>query len=239
MYQETFEFNSSAQAGELIHVNPRGTLVSDINMVFRVKYKPAFWEGKSDLTLTYSGKARRNADYVFPDWLEFCKSGGLQEAFGSWLPFSSDDLVRRASLRRLCSVGNPRYQLHYGATVADSSGCMLVGCSRTALEVLSRTWNAYANMGFRVRSNMLEYSRIHNIKYKGDPDFSGLTPMKESGIYVPTTFKGNVEGRAPSWAFKSLAVDLYVTAVAESLKQLASSSQKVVRDPTSMNREIA
>lgn len=239
MYQETFEFNSSAQAGDLIHVNPRETPVRDITMIFRVKYKPAFWEGKSNLTLTYSGKARRNADYVFPDWLEFCKSGGLQEAFGSWLPFSSDDLVRRASLRRLCAPGRPRYQIHYGSVVADSTGCMLVGCSKVALEVLSRTWNAYANMGFRLRSNMLEYSRVYNAEYRKDPDFAGLTPLVESGIYVPTTFRGNIEGRTPSWAFKSLAVDLYVTAVTESLKQLASANRDAIRNPSDGGRVIA
>lgn len=239
MYQETFEFNPSARAGDLIQVSPRETQVQDINMVFRVKYKPAFWEGKSNLTLTYSGKARRNADYVFPDWLEFCKSGGLQEAFGSWLPFSSDDLIKRAALRRLCSPGNPRYQIHYGATVSDSTGCMLVGCSKAALEVLSRTWNAYANMGFRLRSNMLEHSRVHNLECQNDPAFSSVTPMKESGIYVPTTFKGNVEGRSPAWAFKSLAVDLYVTAVTESLKQLASVDRKTIRALVGGDGEIA
>jgi len=230
MYQETFEFDPTVKAGDHIRISPRETPVQDIDMVFKVKYKPSFWEGKRNLTLTYSGKARRNADYVFPDWLEFCKSGGLQEAFGSWLPFSSDDLIKRAALRRLCAPGNPRYQIHYGATVADSTGCMLVGCSKAAMEVLSRTWNAYNNMGFRLRSNMIEYSAVHNRDIQTTDFMRGTTLMKENGIYVPTSFKGNIEGRAPSWAFRSLAVDLYVTAVTESLKQLASVDRERIRE---------
>jgi hypothetical protein len=77
---------------------------------------------------------------------------------------------------------------------------------------------------------MIEYSAVHNRDIQTTDFMRGTTLMKENGIYVPTSFKGNIEGRAPSWAFRSLAVDLYVTAVTESLKQLASVDRERIRE---------
>lgn len=167
-------------------------------------YAPPAWSREGTLVLTHSTKAKMNILSVFPDWDKFVETGGLYSAEAEFFAFESKSLFEPA-FSRFALPQSPTYQIHFGSSKSDSTGCLLVGLNFLAVQTFAKCFNLYVSRRLRIRRAVEEYvetwnSELHEAK-------APLVHADTASI-IPSNSTGYIPGRSVKWALWAAALDI-------------------------------